>query len=100
MKAASGKQSAKTKADPGLQTKQNLKANRIINEGPFDHRSYGFKNLIDLFEAIDLFEVRRTKGASNTTISVRIAKVGGNKVKPKVIEPDWDSEVEPDDIPF
>ena len=49
--------------------------NRINNEGPFDHRTYGFKKLVDLFEAIDLFEVKR----ANTAILVRIAKVGGRR---------------------
>lgn len=96
-----------TKSEPHLQTVQNLKANsklintirnavsasaddegwanlsnitnRINNESPIDHRTYGFKKLVDLFAAIDLFEVKR----SNSTILVRIAKVGGKKVKPK-----------------
>ena len=109
------------KPDTGLQAKQNLKgntklintlrnavsasadeegwaklsniANRINNESPFDHRSYGFKKLVDLFEAIDLFQVDRR----NTVISVRIAKVGGRKVKPKAPPVDDDDEM---DIPF
>jgi hypothetical protein len=34
-------------------------ANRINNESPLDHRTYGFKKLVDFFEAIDLFEVKR-----------------------------------------
>jgi uncharacterized protein (TIGR00288 family) len=67
--------------------------NRINNEGPFDHRTYGFKKLVDLFEAIDLFEVRREKTASHTVTFVRIAKVGGKKVK--MIE-----LYDGDDIPF
>ena len=70
-------------------------ANRINNESPLDHRTYGFKKLVDLFEAIDLFEVKREKLASHTVISVRIAKVGGKKVKVKMIELD-----NGDDIPF
>lgn len=53
---------------------------RISNEGPFDHRTYGFSKLVDLFEAIDLFEVKREKHGTHTVISVRIAKVGGKKV--------------------
>ncbi|MGI9240277.1 MAG: NYN domain-containing protein [Verrucomicrobiales bacterium] len=32
----------------------------ISNQGPFDHRTYGFAKLSDLFAAIDLFEVRKT----------------------------------------
>jgi hypothetical protein len=79
--------------DEGWANLSNI-ANRINNEGPFDHRSYGFKKLVDLFAAIDLFEVKR----ANNVISVRIAKVGGKKVKPKAIleEP----YVDDDDIPF
>jgi uncharacterized LabA/DUF88 family protein len=69
---------------------------RIGNEGPFDHRTYGFKKLVDLFEAIDLFEMKREKNGTHTVISVRIAKVGGKKVKAK--EPVID--VDDDDIPF
>lgn len=71
-------------------------ANRINNEGPFDHRTYGYKKLVDLFEAIDLFEVKREKNATHTIISVRIAKVGGKKVKPKPTP----AELEGYDIPF
>ena len=72
--------------------------NRINNEGPFDHRTYGFKKLVDLFEAVDLFEVKREK----SIISIRIAKVGGKKVLPKkpvAAEPNGldDDEM---DIPF
>lgn len=69
---------------------------RISNEGPFDHRTYGFKKLVDLFEAIDLFEMKREKHGTHTVISVRIAKVGGKKVKSKA--PMFD--VDDDDIPF
>jgi hypothetical protein len=62
-----------------------------------DHRTYGFKKLVDLFEAIDLFEVKREKHGTHTVISVRIAKVGGKKVKPKKPVFDDDDEM---DIPF
>ncbi len=117
---------AKPKADAGLQEKQNLKGNtrlintlrnavsgsaddegwanlssitnRINNESPIDHRTYGFKKLVDLFEAIDLFEVKREKSGSHTVISVRIAKVGGKKVKPKKPIIDYDDDEV--DIPF
>ena len=67
---------------------------RISNEGPFDHRTYGFTKLVDLFEAIDLFEVKREKHGTHNVISVRIAKVGGKKVKPKA------PVIDDDDIPF
>ncbi|MFU8893026.1 MAG: NYN domain-containing protein [Luteolibacter sp.] len=63
-------------------------ANRINNESPFDHRTYGFTKLVNLFEAIDLFEVRREKNGTYTVISVRIAKVGGKKLPQKTIIPD------------
>lgn len=72
-------------------------ANRINNESPFDHRTYGFKKLVDLFEAIDLFDVKREKNGTHTVISVRIAKVGGKKLPPKIIIQDL---VDDDDIPF
>lgn len=115
---------AKAKTETKLQTVQNLKsntklvntlrnavkasadeegwanlsniANRINNESPLDHRTYGFKKLGDLFEAIDLFEVTREKSANHTVISVRIAKVGGKKVKVKA-PPTEDDDM---DIPF
>lgn len=47
---------------------------RISNSGPFDHRTYGFKKLSDLFAAIDLFEVRKDKNGTQVIISVRIKK--------------------------
>lgn len=56
---------------------------RIGNEGPFDHRTYGFSKLVNLFEAIDLFEVKRKKNGAHTIISVRIAKIGGKKFPSK-----------------
>jgi len=85
----------KTSADEeGWANLSNL-ANRINNESPLDHRTYGFKKFVDLFEAIDLFEVKREKSATHTVISVRIAKVGGKRVKVKTLPPDDDM-----DIPF
>ena len=73
--------------------------NQINNEGPFDHRTYGFKKLVNLFEAIDLFTVDRGFISGQKGVSVRIAKVGGKKVAPKkaleAIE-----EYDDDDIPF
>ena len=47
---------------------------RISNQGPFDHRTYGFQKLSDMFEAIDLFEVKKNKRANQTTIKVRLRK--------------------------
>jgi uncharacterized LabA/DUF88 family protein len=119
-KASAG---AKAKPDTQLQTGQNLKsntklintlrnavkasadeegwanlsniANRINNESPLDHRTYGFTKLSDLFEAIDLFNVKREKNATQTVVYVRIAKVGGKKIKVKPHPHDEDI-----DIPF
>lgn len=82
--------------DDGWANLSNI-ANRINNESPFDHRTYGFKKLVDLFEAIDLFEVKREKPGTHTVISVRIAKVGGKKLKPKMPPPELYDD---DDIPF
>lgn len=68
---------------------------RINNESPIDHRTYGFKKLVDLVEAIDLFEVKR----ANSVILVRIAKVGGKIVKPKAAAKDYSFD-DDDNIPF
>jgi uncharacterized LabA/DUF88 family protein len=43
----------------------------ISNLGPFDHRTYGFKKLSDLFAAIDLFEVKKEKIGTQSIVSVR-----------------------------
>lgn len=43
----------------------------ISNQGPFDHRTYGFKKLSDLFAALDLFEVRKVRSANQTVIEVK-----------------------------
>jgi len=48
----------------------------ISNQGPFDHRTYGFKKLSDLFAAINLFQVKKDdKG----TIFVRVKTSAGKK---------------------
>lgn len=46
----------------------------ITNQGPFDHRTYGFKKLSDLFSAIDLFEVKGEKLDTHTVYRVRMKK--------------------------
>ena len=56
---------------------------RISNSGPFDHRTYGFKKLSDLFAAIDQFEVKKEMNGNQTFISVRIKKGTGKKALPK-----------------
>ena len=45
----------------------------ITNQGPFDHRTYGFKKLSDLFAAIDLFEVISEKIGNQTNYRVRLS---------------------------
>jgi uncharacterized protein (TIGR00288 family) len=35
----------------------------ISNHASFDQQNYGFKKLIDLFQAIDLFEMKKTNGS-------------------------------------
>ncbi|GFD69524.1 hypothetical protein KUL106_27870 [Alteromonas sp. KUL106] len=35
----------------------------ISNHASFDQRNYGFKKLSDLFQAIDLFEMKKTNGS-------------------------------------
>ncbi|MES2439311.1 MAG: NYN domain-containing protein [Verrucomicrobiota bacterium] len=52
---------------------------RITNSGPFDHRTYGFRKLIDLFAAIDLFEVKKETNGTQTVNWVRICKGAGKK---------------------
>ena len=46
----------------------------ITNQGPFDHRTYGFKKLSDLFAAIDLFEVDSEKNGNQTKYRVKLKK--------------------------
>ncbi|MCG8601474.1 MAG: NYN domain-containing protein [Verrucomicrobiales bacterium] len=43
----------------------------ISNQGPFDHRTYGFSKLSDLFQAIDLFEVKKVKNGNQSIFRVR-----------------------------
>lgn len=43
----------------------------LSNQGPFDHRTYGFKKLSDLFAAIDSFEVRENRSGGVPRIFVR-----------------------------
>ncbi|CAA6694951.1 MULTISPECIES: NYN domain-containing protein [unclassified Lentimonas] len=42
----------------------------ISNQGPFDHRTYGFARLRDLFGALDTFEVKTAQ--QNNQISYRV----------------------------
>lgn len=43
----------------------------ISNQGPFDHRTYGYNKLSDLFQAIDLFEIERVKQGNQSIYRVR-----------------------------
>ncbi|MFK5922587.1 MAG: NYN domain-containing protein [Verrucomicrobiota bacterium] len=44
----------------------------ISNQGPFDHRTYGFKKLSDLFASIDIFEVEQVQREQQKVIRVRL----------------------------
>ena len=44
----------------------------ITNQGPFDHRTYGFRKLSDLFTAIDLFEVKKEELDNRMVVRVRL----------------------------
>ena len=55
----------------------------INNQGPFDHRTYGYRKLSDLFGAIDLFEVRATDHGGRTIYEVRIKKGAAKKAAKK-----------------
>ncbi|MCB1095050.1 MAG: NYN domain-containing protein [Verrucomicrobiae bacterium] len=46
----------------------------LSNQGPFDHRTYGFAKLSDLFAAIDLFEVAKITDGTTAMIRVRQRK--------------------------
>lgn len=46
----------------------------ISNHGPFDHRTYGFAKLSDLFAAIDLFEVKKSTRGGQRVFKVRRKK--------------------------
>jgi uncharacterized protein (TIGR00288 family) len=62
----------------------------ISNLGPFDHRTYGFKKLSDLFDAIDLFEVKKDADGNQSVIRVRLKKAGhgrGTANKPDASQP-------------
>ncbi|NWK54750.1 NYN domain-containing protein [Verrucomicrobiaceae bacterium N1E253] len=46
----------------------------ISNQGPFDHRTYGFRKLSDMFAAIDLFDVKTSTSDGQPRLRVRIKK--------------------------
>lgn len=47
----------------------------ISNQGPFDHRTYGFEKLSDMFAAIDLFEVKKVQRDKQKIIKVKLKKI-------------------------
>lgn len=55
----------------------------ISNQGPFDHRTYGFKKLSDLFAAIDLFEMRKVQSGNQMLIEVKRKRPGVPSVAKK-----------------
>jgi hypothetical protein len=57
----------------------------ISNQSPFDHRTYGFKKLSDLFAAINLFEVRKQNSGSQLVVEVR--RVGAAAATQAVKQP-------------
>lgn len=52
---------------------------RINNQGPFDHRTYGFAKLKDLFAAVDLFEVQSAGNGSHRQYMVRLKRPNDRK---------------------
>ncbi len=56
---------------------------RIANAGPFDHRTYGFKKLSDLFAAIDVFEVKKDTHGAQPVVMVRVKRRATRKTASK-----------------
>ena len=54
----------------------------ISNQSPYDHRSFGFKKLSDLFAAIDLFEIKKFTTENGSHHRVRIKKQAVKKKTP------------------
>ncbi|MEJ6571686.1 MAG: NYN domain-containing protein [Akkermansiaceae bacterium] len=51
----------------------------IANQGPFDHRTYGFTKLSDMFGAIDLFEIKKFTTGTRSYFRVRLKKTAAKK---------------------
>jgi len=58
--------------------------NQIFNQGPFDHRTYGFQKLSDMFCAINLFEVSKTRKDNQTQILIRVKENPAKKTAKKI----------------
>lgn len=57
----------------------------IANQGPFDHRTYGFQKLSDMFETIDLFDVKKIKQQNRSVIRVRLKQPAAKKSARKAV---------------
>lgn len=55
----------------------------IANQSPFDHRTYGYAKLSDLFSAIDLFETRSVDNNGQKFFQVRLKKAPAKKAAKK-----------------
>lgn len=64
-------------ADDGGWADIALVGSLITNSSSISHRTYGFRKMRDLFDAIDLFEVRREGTGSQTTYLVKMTKGTG-----------------------
>lgn len=51
----------------------------IANQGPFDHRTFGFTKLSDMFAAIDLFEIKKFTSGTRAYFRVRLKKATAKK---------------------
>lgn len=51
----------------------------IANQSPFNHRSFGFTKLSDMFAAIDLFEIKKFSSGSRSFYRVRLKKPAQKK---------------------
>ncbi len=56
-----------------------LVGHHIKNQGPFDHQTYGFSKLSDLFAAINLFEVEKKKKNNLIVVQVKLKKTSAKK---------------------
>jgi len=59
--------------------------NYIANQSPFNHRSFGFTKLSDMFVAIDLFEIKKFTSEDKTFHRVRLRKTSAKKAVKKVV---------------
>ena len=51
----------------------------ITNQSPYNHRTFGFKKLSDLFAAVDLFEIKKFTSENGSHHRVRIKKAAATK---------------------